>query len=85
MPLQYSCFVSYRHSQDDIVQELVASLKRELSRWLDMDVYVDKERLKGGMLFNRELAKALCESVCLIVVYTPTYFSEKKSLLCSRI
>src|SRR5258706_4971579 len=83
MPLQYSCFISYRHSQDDITQDLASSLKTELSRWLDMEVYVDKGRLKGGDFFNDELAKALCESVCLIVVYTPTYFS-KKSTYCAR-
>lgn len=83
MPFQYSCFISYRHTQADIVQELVSSLKTELSRWLDMDVYLDKERLKGGDFYNAELAKALCQSVCLIVVYTPTYFSEKNTY-CAR-
>ncbi len=83
MPLQYACFISYRHTQDDIAQDLASSLKTELSRWLDMEVYVDKGRLKGGDFFNNELAKALCESVCLVVVYTPTYFS-KKSTYCAR-
>lgn len=83
MPLQYSCFISYRHSQDDITQALASSLKTELSRWLDMEVFVDKGRLTGGDFFNNELAKALCESVCLIVVYTPTYFSRKNSY-CAR-
>jgi hypothetical protein len=83
MPFQHSCFVSYRHTQVDIVQELVKSLKTELSRWVDLDVYIDKERLKGGDFYNAELAKALCESVCLIVVYTPTYFSSKNTY-CAR-
>lgn len=85
MPLQYSCFISYRHlsQDDDITQNLVSSLKTELPRVLDMDIYVDKERLKGGDFFNNELSKALCESVCLIVVYTPTYFS-KKNTYCAR-
>jgi len=83
MTLRFSCFISYRHTQEDIVQELVSSLETELSRWLDLDVYVDRERLKGGQFFNSELAKALCESVCLIVVYTPTYFSKQNSY-CAR-
>lgn len=83
MPIQYSCFISYRHNVDDITQRLVSSLETELGRWLDMGVFVDKERLKGGDFFNNELAKALCESVCLIVVYTPTYFS-KKNTYCAR-
>lgn len=83
MPLRYSCFISYRHTQEDIVQDLVSSLKRELGRWSDLDVYIDTARLEGGDFFNRELAKALCESVCLIVVYTPTYFSKQHNY-CAR-
>lgn len=84
MPLRYSCFISYRHRpDDDIVPGLVSSLQKELSLWLDMDVYIDKERLEGGDFFNNELARALCESVCLIVVYTPTYFS-KQHTYCAR-
>ena len=51
MPLKYSCFISYRHTQKDIVQELVTALKTELGRWLDMEVYLDEERLKGGEFF----------------------------------
>lgn len=83
MPLQYSCFISYRHDQEDIVKELVTSLRTELRRWLELDVFLDEERLKGGDFFNRELAKALCESVCMIVVFTPTYFSKNHSY-CAR-
>lgn len=83
MPFQYSCFISYRHSQDDITRKLVLSLETELVRWLDMSIFVDKERLTGGDFFNNKLAKALCESVCLIVIYTPTYFSKKNSY-CAR-
>jgi hypothetical protein len=83
MPLQYSCFISYRHKVDDIAQHLASSLETELNRWSDMEVYVDKDHLKGGDFFNNELAKALCESVCLIVVYTPNYFS-KKDTYCAR-
>ncbi len=83
MPLQYSCFISYRHTQDDITQRLGSHLKREISRMLDMEVYVDQERLQGGDFFNNKLARALCESVCLVVVYTPTYFSQRHTY-CAR-
>lgn len=83
MAFQYSCFISYRNSQDDLTEKLVNSLKIELKRWLDMEIYLDKERLTGGDFFNNEFAKALCESVCLIVVYTPTYFSKQNSY-CAR-
>lgn len=83
MPLRHSCFISYRNSQDDIAKELAISLSTELGRWLDMDVYVDKGRIKGGDFFNDELAQALCESVCWIVIFTPTYFS-KQHTYCAR-
>jgi len=88
MPLRYSCFISYRHGQGqiDIVKELVESLKTELSLWLELEelgVFLDEGRLKGGEFFNEKLARALCESVCLIVVFTPTYFSEW-STFCAR-
>jgi hypothetical protein len=33
--------------------------------------------------FNENLARALCESVCLIVVFTPTYFSDTHTY-CAR-
>ncbi len=83
MPFQYSCFISYRHTQADIVEDLVDALKTELGRWLDLEVYLDRERLKGGDFYNEELSQALCESICLIVVYTPTYFSSKNTF-CAR-
>jgi hypothetical protein len=83
MPLRYSCFISYRHSQSDIVNDLVNSLQTELGRWLDKEVYIDKERLKGGDFYNLELARSLCESACMVVVYTPTYFSKEHSY-CAR-
>ncbi|MBI3302336.1 MAG: hypothetical protein HYZ72_09725 [Deltaproteobacteria bacterium] len=30
---------------------------------------------QGSEFFNKKIEKALCESVCMIVVFTPTYFS----------
>jgi hypothetical protein len=42
---------------------------------IEEDLFVDRERMRGGTLFNPALANALCKSVCMIVVYTPTYFS----------
>ncbi|HEY6248368.1 MAG TPA: TIR domain-containing protein [Candidatus Angelobacter sp.] len=38
-------------------------------------VFVDWHRLQGGDFFNAKLAHALCQSVCMVAVYTPTYFS----------
>jgi len=48
-----------------------------------MEVYVDTKHLRGGDFVDKELPKALCESVCLVVVYTPIYFNEEKTY-CAR-
>ena len=48
-------------------------MKNYLEKYLDEEVYVDSERLKPGYEYNEELAQAICESVCMIVVYSPRY------------
>lgn len=87
MPFKYSCFISYRHGQKELVENFVRDLEQSLSNEVvpltDMEVFVDWQRLQGGDFFNENLAKALCESVCLIVVFTPTYFSDTHSY-CAR-
>jgi hypothetical protein len=78
MAFKYSCFISYCHGQHDLIKgfidQLKTALKGELDTLLDEQVFIDAERLKPGYLYNEELARALCESVCMIVVYSPRYF-----------
>lgn len=89
MSFQYSCFISYRHPGPNnklgerIVEDLYNALSNELGLNLNSPVYLDKERLQGGSFYNEALAKSLCRSVCMIVVFTPTYFS-KENPYCSR-
>jgi hypothetical protein len=87
MPFRYSCFISYRHGQrklaERIINDLYDALANEIETLLDEEVFVDRERLKGGTFYNEELASALCESACMIVVFTPTYF-DKKHTFCAR-
>jgi len=77
MPFKYSCFISYRHGQrklvERIINDLYEALSSELEAYFEEDVYLDRERLNGGAYFEKQLAQALCESVCLIVVFTPRY------------
>jgi hypothetical protein len=58
-------------------------LRNELTVLIDEDLFVDRERMRGGLFFNAALAQALCKSVCMLVVYTPTYFS-RQHLYCAR-
>jgi TIR domain len=87
MPIKYACFISYRHGQrklaERIINDLYDALESELETWLDEKVYLDRERLKGGDFYNEALAKALCESVCMIMIFTPTYFSADHTF-CTR-
>jgi hypothetical protein len=87
MPFKHSCFISYRHGQrkmaERIINDLTEALAGELELWLEQKIYVDRERLKGGDFYNEALATALCESVCMIVIFTPTYFSSDHTF-CTR-
>jgi TIR domain len=80
MPFEYSCFLSYRTGKytliQNIVSDLFARLSGEIEMFLEEPVYRDSERLQGGDFFNQQLAAALCQSVCMIAVYTPRYFSK---------
>ena len=87
MVFEYSCFVSFRHARkpggDKFITQFHEALSIEISHFLEQEVYVDWERIKGGSFYNESLAKALCKSVCMVMIFTPTYFSEEHSF-CAR-
>lgn len=77
MPLQYSCFISYCHGEGELmrrfIEDLTTALKSYLEPFFDEKIYIDEERLEPGYFYNETLATALCQSVCMIVVYVPKY------------
>jgi hypothetical protein len=77
MAFRYSCFISYCHGQHGLIRgfmdQLRTALKAELELLLDEEIYVDEERMKPGYRYNEELASAICQSVCMLVVYSPRY------------
>src|SRR6267154_1456963 len=80
MALTNACFISYRHVTDErVMADLEQELSSEIQMWLTLPkaVYRDKSRLAGGQFFNNVLARALCESVCMVVVYIPPYFAPE--------
>ena len=87
MPFKYSCFISYRHGQgklaERIINDLYEALTSEVELLFNKEVYVDRNRLRGGDFYNEKLATALCESVCMIIVFTPAYF-DKEHPFCAR-
>jgi hypothetical protein len=87
MTLQYSCFISYRHGTsplaERIVEDLSSALQGELELYTSKRLFVDKSRLKGGDMFVDQLALALCQSACMLMIFTPTYF-DAQSPFCAR-
>lgn len=77
MGFRYACFISYCHGQYELVKgfvdQLKAALNSELDPLLDEQIYIDEERLKPGYRYNEALARAICESACMVVVYSPKY------------
>ena len=87
MSFKYSCFISYRHGQRATAEVLVDNLYKvlagEISLWLNEDVFLDRDRLRGGDFYNEALSRALCQSVCMIVLFTPIYF-DTEFTYCAR-
>ncbi|MET0253425.1 MAG: toll/interleukin-1 receptor domain-containing protein [Terrimicrobiaceae bacterium] len=77
MGFRYACFVSYCHGQHELmkgfIDQLKTALKAELELLMNEELYIDEERLSPGYRYNEELARAICQSVCMIVVYSPKY------------
>jgi hypothetical protein len=87
MPFKYSCFISYRHTTEykgkSYTERIVEDLKAELELRVSHEVYRDTERLKGAAFYQEALASALCKSICMVVLYWPTYFSREHTF-CAR-
>jgi hypothetical protein len=77
MRFTYSCFISYSHGQGDLIRkftdQLKAALENYLGPYMTERVYLDRDRLQTGFQYNEALAEAICQSVCMIVVYSPLY------------
>jgi hypothetical protein len=73
----YSCFISYCHGQNELtksfVKQLTSALESYLEPYLDEPVYIDEKRLSPGYNYNEALAEAICNSICMIVIYSPKY------------
>ncbi|MCX9011025.1 MAG: toll/interleukin-1 receptor domain-containing protein [Candidatus Methanoperedens sp.] len=77
MPFKYACFISYPSVSGKLGKKIIKEFTDELKGHLELDiteeVYIDKERLQPGSLYNEDLAEAICQSACMIVVYVPIY------------
>jgi len=84
--MKYTCFISYPDLDEPdlllFVEQLKNALTSELKYQLDkaVEVYVDKKKITPGMLFNPAIAAALCQSLCMVVVYMPPYETHQYCL-----
>src|SRR5215467_5860224 len=80
MRFNYSCFISYSHGQHTLMKtfmkDLLESLSSSLEPYFSEPVYIDEDRLKPGFEYNLALARAICSSVAMILVYTPRYAEQ---------
>jgi hypothetical protein len=77
MPLENACFISYRHAgpASEIVSRLCEKLAEQLALFsANYPVFVDKKRLRPGDYLDDELAKQMCRSACMVLLFTPEYF-----------
>ncbi|MDC8760771.1 toll/interleukin-1 receptor domain-containing protein [Janthinobacterium fluminis] len=79
MDIRYGCFLSYAHGHyahmSKFKDDLIDALKCYLEPHLDNEhaLFVDSEQLGGGDDLDQRIARALCESVCMVALYTPKY------------
>ena len=79
MAIRYGCFFSYAHGRHDLMIRFKTALADALRCYLEPyfdhedELFVDQEQLGGGDDIDRKIARAMCESVAMILICTPTY------------
>jgi len=79
---KYGCFISYRRGKHELVQKFIAdvtsALRAYVEPWLDdvEPVFVDDSGIEYGDDIPATLADALCHSICMVMIFTPSYFSK---------
>jgi hypothetical protein len=79
MAIRYGCYFSYAHGRHELMQRFKNTLADALRCYLEPyfdnedELFIDTEQLGGGDDLDRKIARAMCESVCMILIYTPKY------------
>jgi hypothetical protein len=79
MAIRYGCFFSYAHGRYELMNKFKAALSDAIRCYLEPhfdnedELFIDTEQLGGGDDLDRKIARALCESVAMILIYTPKY------------
>ena len=79
MAIRYGCFFSYAHGRYELMNKFKAALSDAIRCYLEPyfdnedELFIDTEQLGGGDDLDRRIARAMCESVSMILIYTPKY------------
>lgn len=81
---RHPCFISFRHvgNCEKFVRTFRDALKEELEnsfgKFKDAEgPFLDEDRMTSAVYLENTIAEAICNSVCMIVIYLPAYFSEE--------
>jgi len=82
MAIRYGCFFSYAHGRYELMTKFKTALSDAIRCYLEPyfdnenELFMDTEQLGGGDDIDRRIARAMCESVAMIMIYTPKYESH---------
>ena len=83
----HPCFISFRHFDSELSERFVRQFEQCLSAELEpltgKKPFIDFLRMQPGYSLNASVAAAVCQSTCMIVIWSPQYFSEDH-LWCTR-
>ncbi len=82
---KYSCFISYCSGEGELIQKFIDQIHKylnaEIELWLKgYPVFLDKVRLQTGDIFDPKISSALCYSVCMVTLLTPSYYKQSYCL-----
>ncbi|MGE0087032.1 MAG: toll/interleukin-1 receptor domain-containing protein [Desulfococcaceae bacterium] len=85
MAFKYSCFISYCSGKEELIQTFIDQIYRAISTEIELclkkyPVFLDRKRLQSGDMFDPKIASALCYSVCMVAVLTPSYYRQSYCL-----
>lgn len=79
--IYYPCFISFRHFDDEISVEFIKQFEKCLTGYLNPLVgqkpFIDYNRMAPGYDLKPAITDALCQSACMLVIWSPKYFDTE--------
>jgi hypothetical protein len=81
---RHVCFISYRNLDDNLYRYTVDRIYEDLDGELSFQrnlptkpVFQDRKETRAGDMYNEVIAKRLCRSAVMVLIYIPRYFESK--------